>query len=232
MAERVAADPFEELRVGFTAAVSHELRTPLARLLALLDSASLPSSDTEALLDQAKREVEAMAELVDDVLFLSELETGRAVVGLGDVLLAPIVRDVVEALGPSAERQAQDVVTLVAEDSAVAVRPRMLRVVVENLLANAIRYGGDQARITVAARTEGDVVLLSVSDTGRGVPDAELSRLFERFFRGDRARTTRGTGLGLAIVKHVVTQAGGDVEARRGPGGMGLDVRCTFPRRS
>jgi signal transduction histidine kinase len=232
MAERVAADPFEELRVGFTAAVSHELRTPLARLLALLDSASLPSSDTEALLEQAKREVEAMAELVDDVLFLSELETGRAVVGLGDVLVAPIVRDVVEALGPSAERQAQDVVTLVAEDASVAVRPRMLRVVAENLLANAIRYGGDQARIMVSARNEGDVVLLSVSDNGRGVPDEELPRLFERFFRGDRARTTRGTGLGLAIVKHVVTQAGGDVEARRGPGGLGLDVRCTFPRRS
>jgi two-component system osmolarity sensor histidine kinase EnvZ len=54
--------------------------------------------------------------------------------------------------------------------------------------------------------------------------------LFERFFRGDRARTTRGTGLGLAIVKHVVTQAGGDVEARRGPGGIGLEIRCTFPR--
>jgi signal transduction histidine kinase len=232
MAERVAADPFEELRVGFTAAVSHELRTPLARLLALLDSASLPSSDTEALLEQAKHEVEAMAELVDDVLFLSELETGRAVVGLGDVLVAPIVRDVVEALGPSAERQAQDVVTILAEDAAVAVRPRMLRVVVENLLANAIRYGGDGARITVSARSEGDVVLLSVSDNGRGVPDDELTRLFERFFRGDRARTTRGTGLGLAIVKHVVTQAGGDVEARRGPGGLGLDVRCTFLRRA
>jgi two-component system sensor histidine kinase SenX3 len=232
MAERVAADPFEELRVGFTAAVSHELRTPLARLLALLDSASLPSSDTEALLEQAKHEVEAMAELVDDVLFLSELETGRAVVGLGDVLLAPIVRDVVQALGPSAERQAQNVVMLVADDAAVAVRPRMLRVVVENLLANAIRYGGDSARITVSARNEGDVVLLSVSDNGRGVPDTELPRLFERFFRGDRARTTRGTGLGLAIVKHVVTQAGGDVEARRGPSGLGLDVRCTFPRRS
>src|SRR5262245_51678920 len=87
MSDRLAADPFEELRVGFTAAVSHELRTPLARLLALLDSASLPTSDTAALLDQAKLEVEAMAELVDDVLFLSELETGRAVVGLGDVLL-------------------------------------------------------------------------------------------------------------------------------------------------
>ena len=171
-----------------------------------------------------------MAELVDDVLFLSELETGRAVVGLGDVLVAPIVRDVVEALRPSAERHAQELVTLVAEDVAVAVRQRMLRVVIENLVANSIRYAGDGARCTVSARTEGDVVLLSVADNGRGAPDAELPRLFERFFRGDRARTTHGTGLGLAIVKHVVTQAGGEVEARRGPGGLGVEIRCTFPR--
>jgi signal transduction histidine kinase len=230
MADPPTTDPFEELRVGFTAAVSHELRTPLARLLALLDSASLPDADTESLLDQARQEVEAMAELVDDVLFLSELETGRAVVGLGDVPVAPIVHDVVEAMRPSAERHGQELVTLVADDVVVAVRPRILRVLVENLLTNAIRYAGDGARITISARTEGDVVLLSVADNGRGVPDAELPRLFERFFRGDRARTTHGTGLGLAIVKHVVTQAGGEVEVRRGPGGLGLEVRCTFPR--
>jgi signal transduction histidine kinase len=171
-----------------------------------------------------------MAELVDDVLFLSELETGRAVVGLGDVPVAPIVRDVVEALRPSAERHGQELVTLVAEDVVVAVRPRILRVLVENLVTNAIRYAGDGARCTISARTEGGIVLLSVSDNGPGVPEDELARLFERFFRGDRARTTRGTGLGLAIVKHVVTQAGGEVEATRGPGGLGLEIRCTFPR--
>jgi signal transduction histidine kinase len=230
MADTPTIDPFEELRIGFTAAVSHELRTPLARLLALLDSASLPGTDAQELLGQARREVEAMAELVDDVLFLSELETGRAVVGLGDVLVAPIVRDVVDAQRASAERHDQELVTLVAEDVAVAVRPRMLRVLVENLVTNAIRYAGDGARCTVSARTEGGVVLLSAADNGRGVPDDELPRLFERFFRGDRARTTHGTGLGLAIVKHIVTQAGGEVEARRGPGGLGLEVRCTFPR--
>lgn len=230
MSESPSVDPFEELRVGFTAAVSHELRTPLARLHALLDSASLPESDTKALLDKARQEVEAMAELVDDVLFLSELETGRAVVGLGGVRVAPIVLDVVEALRPSAERHAQELVTLVADDVEVAVRPRMLRVLVENLLTNAIRYAGDGARCTISARTEGDVVLLSVADNGGGVAVAEVPRLFERFFRGDRARTTHGTGLGLAIVKHVVTQAGGDVEARPGPGGLGLEIRCTFPR--
>jgi signal transduction histidine kinase len=71
MADPERVDPFEELRIGFTAAVSHELRTPLARLLALLDSASLPDADTQALVAQARDEVEAMAELVDDVLFLS-----------------------------------------------------------------------------------------------------------------------------------------------------------------
>jgi two-component system, OmpR family, phosphate regulon sensor histidine kinase PhoR len=230
MADPERVDPFEELRIGFTAAVSHELRTPLARLLALLDSATLSGADTQALVAQARDEVEAMAELVDDVLFLSELETGRAVVALGDVHVWPIVEEIVAAQRPSAERHGQELVTLVADDVDVAVRPRMLRVLVENLLTNAIRYAGDGARITVSARTEGEVVLLSVADNGRGVPTAELPRLFERFFRGDRARTTHGTGLGLAIVKHVVTQAGGDVEARRGPGGLGLEVRCTFPR--
>ena len=230
MAEPDPADPFEELRIGFTAAVSHELRTPLARLLALLDSASLPKADTTALLEQARQEVESMAELVDDVLFLSELETGRAVVGLGDVRVTPIVEQVVASLRPSAERHGQEVVTLLADDAAVAVRPRMLRVLVENLLTNAIRYAGDGARITVSVRREGGAVLISVADNGRGVSAAELTRLFERFYRGDRARTTHGSGLGLAIVKHVVTQAGGDVEARRGPGGLGLEVRCTFPR--
>jgi signal transduction histidine kinase len=230
MAEPERSDPFEELRIGFTAAVSHELRTPLARLLALLDNAALPGAETTELLAQARGEVEAMAELVDDVLFLSELETGRAVVGLGEVRIAPIVDEIVAAQRPSAERHAQELVTLVAADATVAVRPRMLRVLVENLLTNAIRYAGDGARVTISARTEGDVVLLSVADNGRGVPSGELPRLFERFFRGDRARTTHGTGLGLAIVKHVVTQAGGDVEARPGPGKLGLEVRCTFPR--
>ena len=230
MAETERSDPFEELRIGFTAAVSHELRTPLARLLALLDSATLAGADTQALVARAREEVEAMAELVDDVLFLSELETGRAAVALGDVRVAPVVDEVVAAQRASAERHGQELVMLVAEDVTVAVRPRMLRVLVENLLTNAIRYAGDGARVTVSARTEGDVVLLSVADNGRGVRAAELPRLFERFYRGDRARTTHGTGLGLAIVKHVVTQAGGEIEARPGPGKLGLEIRCTFPR--
>jgi signal transduction histidine kinase len=216
------------LRVGFTAAVSHELRTPLARLLALLDSAGLPGADRDALIEQARVEVENMSELVDDVLFLSELESGRAVVALGGTDVGPLVEEALDSLRPSAERAGLELVGLVGADVTLPLRPRMLRVLVENLVANAVRHAGNGARCTVSARREGAQVLLSVADNGGGVPDAELSRLFERFFRGDRTRTTRGTGLGLAIVKHIVTSAGGKVEARRGPGGLGLEVRCTF----
>jgi signal transduction histidine kinase len=105
----------------------------------------------------------------------------------------------------------------------------MLRVVVRNLAENAIRYAGPGATFTLSAeRQAGGAVVLAGRDDGVGVEEAELSRLFERFFRADRARASRGTGLGLAIVKHVVTQAGGTVEAR-GARGRGLEVRCVFP---
>jgi signal transduction histidine kinase len=169
-----------------------------------------------------------MSELVDDILFLSELESGRAVVALGGTEVAPIVEEAIASLRPSAERAGMELVALVGSDVILPLRPRMLRVLIENLVSNAIRYAGDGARCTVSGRREGGDVLVSVADNGTGVPDAELQRLFERFFRGDRTRTTRGTGLGLAIVKHIVTSARGEVEARRGPGGLGLEVRCTF----
>jgi signal transduction histidine kinase len=104
----------------------------------------------------------------------------------------------------------------------------MLRLVVENLLENALRYAGEGASCTVTLAREDGNVLLQVADDGTGVPDADVPRLFERFFRSDRARTTRGTGLGLAIVKHVVESAEGNVEARGGRH-RGLDVRCVFP---
>src|SRR5436190_18827030 len=85
------ARTYQELRVGFTAAVSHELRTPLARLLALLDSAELPGADRDALLAESREQVDEMSELIDDVLFLSELESGRQVVALGRTRALPVL---------------------------------------------------------------------------------------------------------------------------------------------
>src|SRR6266581_5601133 len=98
------ARAYDELRTGFTAAVSHELRTPLARLLSLLESAALPGVDREALLAQAREQVEEMSELVDDVLFLSELESGREVVALGSTPARPVLEAVRDRLADSAER--------------------------------------------------------------------------------------------------------------------------------
>jgi signal transduction histidine kinase len=102
-------------------------------------------------------------------------------------------------------------------------------VIARNLAENAIRYAGPGTKLTLAVERERDgSVVLSAADDGSGVDEATLSRLFERFYRGDRARASRGSGLGLAIVKHVVTQAGGTVEARGGRG-AGLEIRCMFP---
>jgi two-component system phosphate regulon sensor histidine kinase PhoR len=221
---------YEELRSGFTAAVSHELRTPLARLLSLLETALLPGEKLEPLIAQARREVEQIGELIDEVLFLSELESGARVVSLGATAVLPVLEQVAEDLE---ERGARAGVAIRVEgdpEAAVEVRPRMLQVIARNLAENAVRYGGTGATLMLSVVREDGTVVMRAADDGAGVDETELPRLFERFYRSDRARASRGTGLGLAIVKHVVTSAGGTVEARGGRG-RGLEIRCAFPTR-
>jgi signal transduction histidine kinase len=220
---------YQELRSGFTAAVSHELRTPLARLLALLEGAELPGSDLGDVVERARQEVAQAGELIDDVLFLGELETGREVVALGTTRAQPIVDEVVGSLSERANHGEITLEVDVEDQVELPLRPRMLRVVLENLLANAIRYAGRGSTCTVVIRESAGRPQLTVSDDGKGVEPGDLARLFERFYRGDQARATRGTGLGLAIVKHVVTAAGGDIEATSEPG-KGLTVTARFPR--
>jgi signal transduction histidine kinase len=219
---------YEELRAGFTAAVSHELRTPLARLLALLETAALPGEDPHALVERARGEVEAIRELIDDVLFLSELETGRAVVALSSTPVLPVLEELAGELAEPAARAGVAVRVEGDPDVALALRPRMLRVVVQNLAENSIRYAGPGAACTLSVAREDGATVLRVADDGIGVVEQDLPRLFERFYRADRVRASRGTGLGLAIVKHVVASAGGTVEAR-GARGSGLEIRCVFP---
>jgi signal transduction histidine kinase len=219
---------YDELRSGFTAAVSHELRTPLARLMSLLETATLPGEDPAELVERAKREVEEIGGLIDDVLFLSELETGREVVAFGATPVRETAEQVVADQSDSAARADVALRVDVPDGIEVPLRPRMLRVVLENLVTNAIRYAGPGARCRISAERRDGAVVLTVADDGQGVSEEDLPRLFERFYRADRARSSRGTGLGLSIVKHVVTSAGGTVEAAGSPGG-GLTVRSTFP---
>ena len=214
---------YEELRAGFTASVSHELRTPLARLLALLETATLPDADRDELIDQAQAEVRQIGELIDDVLFLSELESGRELVALGSTAALPILEEVVESLGDHAARSG---LTLRAEgdpEAELPLRPRMIRVIAGNLAENAIRYAGPGSTFTLTLAS-GE---LTASDDGVGVSEDDLPRLFERFYRADRARASRGTGLGLAIVKHITNSAGGTIEAES-QRGSGLTIRIAF----
>ncbi|MBA3843983.1 MAG: HAMP domain-containing histidine kinase [Actinobacteria bacterium] len=218
---------FDELRTGFTAAVSHELRTPLARILVLLESADLPGADVHALIAQARDEVENAGALIDEILFLSELESGREVVALGRTRALPVLKNVIEDLDDSAARAGVQL-AVEGDDVELPLRPRMLRILTVNLVENAIRYAGHGARCTLSVRRAGELGILTVADDGAGVDAETLERLFERFYRGDAARTSRGTGLGLAIVKHLVAAAGGEVEAD-GSRGHGLRIRATFP---
>jgi signal transduction histidine kinase len=217
---------YEELRAGFTASVSHELRTPLARLLALLETAALPGEDPAPLIDQARNEVEQIRELIDDVLFLSELETGRAVVALGTTRAMPVVERVFAELRQTAGRAGVTLNVDGERDAELPLRPRMLAVLVENLARNAIRYAGPDSSFTVTVEPG----VLRAADDGVGVSEEDLPRLFERFYRSDRARGSRGTGLGLAVVKHITAAAEGTVEATQTPG-HGLTITVRFPER-
>ena len=149
---------FDELRTGFTAAVSHELRTPLARILALLESAALPGADVDRLLELARFEVENAGQLIDEILFLSELESGKEVVSLGHTNALPVLEDV---LGEHHDAAVRAGVELRAEgDSSVDVplRPRMLRIIAENLTD-----GGEQIltndRVLLGADAQGYVLV-------------------------------------------------------------------------
>jgi signal transduction histidine kinase len=140
----------------------------------------------------------------------------------------PLLEQVAVELSESAARAGMAVRVEGDVSVEIALRPRMLRTIAANLAENAIRYAGDGATLTLSVRRDDGRVLLAATDDGAGVSEDDVPRLFERFYRADRARASRGTGLGLSIVKHIVSSAGGTVEARSGLG-QGLEVVCSFP---
>jgi signal transduction histidine kinase len=146
-------------------------------------------------------------------------------VALGSTPALPVLEEVRDRLADSAERADVAVRIDAAPDVELPLRRRMLQIAAENLAENSIRYAGAGATLTLSAGPG----FLEAADDGRGLDPEELARVFERFYRGDRARASRGTGLGLAIVKHVVVAAGGEVEATGAPG-HGFAVRCSFKR--
>jgi two-component system phosphate regulon sensor histidine kinase PhoR len=211
----------ETIRRDFAANVSHELKTPIAALKALVetleDGALADPPVARDFLRRMHGEVDRLAQLVQELLDLARIESGRARMTFEPRDVAEVVARAVERLRPQADRAG---VALSVRPSAdlPLVRADAARIesVVVNLVHNAIKFtpvgGRVEARIELAEEADGQrCVRVSIADTGIGIPTDDLPRLFERFFKADKSRASSGTGLGLAIVKHVVHAHGGQV---------------------
>ncbi|HEX9680016.1 MAG TPA: ATP-binding protein [Anaerolineales bacterium] len=204
--------------------LSHELRTPLSALRLLADTLQAPAGeDPRTAKELAARmidEVDTLHQMAQEMLDLSALESGRQVVRLTPVALNDIVASAVRRLDVEAGRRELRLTVHVADDLRVLADAEQAARAVQNVLHNAFKFSPKGGEVKLVARPEApDRVVLQVWDEGPGIPTEELDRIFERFYRGDRARGTPGTGLGLAIVHHVLRAHGGRAwaENRRPP---------------
>jgi two-component system phosphate regulon sensor histidine kinase PhoR len=211
----------DQVRRDFVANVSHELRTPLSILRGyietLLESPKTPREELMRILRVMERHSNRLELLVEDLLTLAELESSNPNLQFGDVDLssffAEIIRDWEKKL---ANRKLNIIVDVPPDFSPIRADRTRLQEALYNLLDNAVKYSRAHSEIRVSARHRDGEIELSVSDEGIGIAKEDLPRIFERFYRADKARSAdkvRGTGLGLAIVKHIVQLHGGRVEA-------------------
>lgn len=228
----------EEMRMEFVLNVSHEIRTPLTAIRGyaetLLEGGLADGENARKFLEIIHKHSERLGRLLNDLLELSNIELERAPLHLRPVACADAVRQGVALLAPQAEAKAIQLVTAVPEDmpAVLADRDRLVQILV-NLIDNAVKYTPQGGKVTVAARgipSEARLVELSVTDTGIGIPEKDLPRLTERFYRVDKARSREmgGTGLGLAIVKHLVAAHNGTLAIDSKPG-EGTEVRVAIP---
>ena len=223
----------ENLRRDFVANVSHELRTPIAAIKALAETLEEGALDdppaARDFLQRMHLEVDKLAQLVQELLELSRVESGRAELKLERVDPSELVRSAVERLRPGAERAGLRLVAEVPDDlpPVLADRTRVENVLLA-LLHNAVKFTGPGGTISLSVEQDGRYTRFSVADTGMGIPPEDVPRIFERFYKVDRARAAVGTGLGLAIAKHVVQALAGRIWAESEVG-RGTVVRFTLP---
>jgi two-component system phosphate regulon sensor histidine kinase PhoR len=217
----------EAMRQEFVANVSHELRTPLSLIKSaaetMLDSGQDDPAMRRRFLEIIDRHANRLTRLIDDLLLLSTLDSGRVRLELQPIVLRSAVQEVVDDFQIRARARRVAIDNGVSGDLVVRADPDRLRQVLANLVDNAIKYGRDDGRVALAGMAAADGrVEVSIHDDGPGLPAEAQSRIFERFYRVDKARSREqgGTGLGLAIVKHVVQAHGGEVrvESRTGSG--------------
>ena len=207
----------ERVRQEFLSNVSHELRTPLTAIRTyvetLADGAIDDAAHNRRFLSVIDRNAARMHGLIDDILELSAIEAGKVAVEPAAVALRPLVGEVVTTLAARAGERRVELRNEVPEDVIVRADARRLEQMLTNLADNAVKFNREGGSVVIAHARAGGRDQITVSDTGEGIPPEHIHRIFERFYRVDRARARAlgGTGLGLAIVKHLARAHGGEV---------------------
>ena len=228
-------DRLENVRQEFLSNVSHELRTPLTSIMALAETLAAGAvDDTEnnrRFLEMIQKNSQRMQHLLNDILELSTIESGNVNVQSESVPLASVVEDVVNSLSAVAADRNVSLRNNVDVRVRVFADPRRLVQMLTNLIDNAIKFNREDGTVTITHDVAGERNRIYVSDTGEGIPAQHLARIFERFYRVDRARTRNlgGTGLGLAIVKHLAKAHGGEILVNSRPG-EGSEFVIDLPR--
>ena len=214
----------ENTRKEFVANVSHELRTPLSLIKGfvetLLEGAKEDPDLTTRYLKTIEKHTDRLTYLIEDLLSISQLEGGQVALNLKSVSLRAVTERVLDGLRSRAEEKKMVVRNQVPQECVARADADRIEQVLLNIIENAIKYGRTQGSVIIDGRQRSDEVEIWVEDNGPGIPLEAQARVFERFYRVDRARSreTGGTGLGLAIVKHIVLAHGGNVWVKSEPG--------------
>jgi two-component system phosphate regulon sensor histidine kinase PhoR len=207
----------EKMRQEFLSNVSHELRTPLTSILAFVetleDGAIEDRENNLRFLGVIRKNAERMHRLIDDILELSSIEAGKITVEPKPTNLSKMIDEVFTNLGGKARERKIKLKNEVARDVSVLADPVRLEQMLTNLVDNAVKFNRENGSVRVSRRQTDTHDLVSVEDAGEGISAEHLNRIFERFYRTDKARSREigGTGLGLAIVKHLARLHGGEV---------------------
>ncbi len=225
----------ETVRQEFLSNISHELRTPLASIMAFVetleDGAIEDEENNLRFLGVIRRNAERMHRLIDDILELSSIESGKITIQTKKCSLSNLTEEVFTNLSNKAEERKIKLVNEVPKETVVYADAIRLEQMLTNLIDNAVKFNRDGGSVTVSHAAKDGKDLISIADTGEGISGEHLQRLFERFYRVDRARSREvgGTGLGLAIVKHLARLHGGEVSVGSAPG-RGTTFRIELPQ--
>lgn len=205
-----------DVRRDFVANVSHELKTPVGALSLLTEAIQMADTDVEQVrhfISRMQIEVKRLTAMISDLVTLSQVQGDMPLRNSMPVSVANVISEAVDATKIAAEQKGIEVAISENIDvGRIYGDEEQLNAALSNLITNAIKYSSNNTKVGIGARQKDDLIEISVTDQGPGIPEESLTRIFERFYRVDpaRSRDTGGTGLGLAIVKHVCASHGGD----------------------